>query len=78
MLDPAALEGLPTGAEAPDVVEFREEDTHPYDPSHGLMLDDVSLLNNLHDAPLLLALPRVLRPAVERLCQARPQPAPRG
>jgi myosin V len=34
---------------------------HPFDPSHSLDLDDISRLNNLHEAPLLHVLKRRFR-----------------
>ena len=36
-----------------DELEVPLAKVHPYDVSHGLMLDDVSTLNNLHEAPML-------------------------
>ena len=39
-------------------VALRPEEYHPFDPSHGLDLDDISRLNNLHEAPLLHCLKR--------------------
>ena len=29
------------------------EETHPFDPTHKMPFDDVSLLNDLHEGPLL-------------------------
>eukprot|EP00947_MAST-08B_sp_MAST-8B-sp1_P004753 g4753.t1 len=37
---------------------FPIKGVHPYDVSHGLLLDDVSTINNLHEAPLLDVLRR--------------------
>lgn len=44
-----------TLARAPDTqsITVPVEDTHTYDPTHGLYSSDVAQLNNLHEAPLL-------------------------
>ncbi|GMH55700.1 hypothetical protein TL16_g01972 [Triparma laevis f. inornata] len=52
-------EGLPTildkGGKA---VTLDLQEFHPHDPTHSLDLDDISRLNNLHEAPLLHVLKR--------------------
>jgi myosin-5 len=42
------------GLDGKDIVdEFKISDTHPFDPSHKLDLDDIANMSNLHVAPLL-------------------------
>ncbi|CAM9139822.1 unnamed protein product [Laminaria digitata] len=42
-------------------VQVPKADTHPYDPSHALDLDDASKMNQMHEAPLLDLLLRRFR-----------------
>lgn len=53
----------PTGAplilsKGDEEVALKADEYHPFDPSHGLDMDDISRLNNLHEAPLLHCLKR--------------------
>ena len=57
------------------------EDTHAYDPTHGLYSSDVAQLNNLHEAPLLDLLRRrftaddiYVRAVVSDTCRVRHTP----
>ncbi|GMI14409.1 hypothetical protein TrLO_g2424 [Triparma laevis f. longispina] len=50
--------GQPLPPDPPITIEVEAGMTHPFDPSHAEDYDDASVINNLHEAPLLYLLLR--------------------
>ncbi|GMI04054.1 hypothetical protein TrVE_jg11203 [Triparma verrucosa] len=50
--------GKPLPPDAPETIEVEVGMTHPFDPTHAEDFDDASIINNLHEAPLLFLLLR--------------------
>ena len=55
VLDPSAP---PCENGAAATVQYTRSQTHQYDPSHAIDLDDLAMMNSLHEGPLLHVLQR--------------------